>query len=474
MRLADFDYVLPEERIAQHPLEPRDSARLLVDRGSAAPLHRHVSDLGDHLRDGDLLVVNDTKVIPARLKLHRATGGAAEVLLLEPLDGERRTWEAMVRPAKKMKPAEELLAAGRPLVRILRRSDAGDTMIVELMGEGDPLALLAAYGEMPLPPYISARLHRQERYQTVYANEPASAAAPTAGLHFTPELRAEALEVVKNYRMGPLFTPPSMAVPGVSLGTLQLPGNQGAALWQGASWDPETRMLYVPSVTNMTNQVLQPGTARTDMRYVGTSAPAASTTVGPGVTVGPWGIGPQGLPLVKPPYGRITAYNMDTGDIAFQVANGDTYEWMTTHPALKGMDIPKTGRADEGGIVVTKTLLFAGQGCGLFRRGAGGGHVDYSWAKAGEEDPVPKTSYAVLYQPWGWVIGTGVYVDDTQAQALQFTFIMTVAGGLLVGAHLDVRGPAGTDLVAVRDELERLAAELLVELGIDDQGTGGL
>ena len=179
MRLADFDYVLPEERIAQHPLEPRDSARLLVDRGSAAPLHRHVSDLGDHLRDGDLLVVNDTKVIPARLKLHRATGGAAEVLLLEPLDGERRTWEAMVRPAKKMKPAEELLAAGRPLVRILRRSDAGDTMIVELMGEGDPLALLAAYGEMPLPPYISARLHRQERYQTVYANEPASAAAPT-------------------------------------------------------------------------------------------------------------------------------------------------------------------------------------------------------------------------------------------------------------------------------------------------------
>ena len=190
MRLADFDYVLPEERIAQHPLEPRDSARLLVDRGSAAPLHRHVSDLGDHLRDGDLLVVNDTKVIPARLKLHRATGGAAEVLLLEPLDGERRTWEAMVRPAKKMKPAEELLAAGRPLVRILRRSDAGDTMIVELMGEGDPLALLAAYGEMPLPPYISAPLHRQERYQTVYANEPASAAAPTAGLHFTPELLA--------------------------------------------------------------------------------------------------------------------------------------------------------------------------------------------------------------------------------------------------------------------------------------------
>ena len=190
MRLADFDYVLPDGRIAQHPVEPRDSARLLVDQGSAAPLHRRVRDIGEYLRDGDLLVVNDTKVIPARLRLHRETGGAAEVLLLEPLDGERRTWEAMVRGAKKMKPGEVLFGGDGPLVRILRRSEAGDTMIVELVGEGDPLALLQAHGEMPLPPYISARLEQQDRYQTVYANEPASSAAPTAGLHFTPELLA--------------------------------------------------------------------------------------------------------------------------------------------------------------------------------------------------------------------------------------------------------------------------------------------
>ena len=190
MRLADFDYELPEERIAQHPIEPRDAARLLVDQGSLAPLHRHVHDIGEFLRDGDLLVVNDTKVIPARLRLTRATGGAAEVLLLEPLDEDRRTWEAMVRPAKKMKPAEELFSGGRPLVRVVRRSDAGDTMIVELVGEGDPLALLQAHGEMPLPPYISARLDRPDRYQTVYANEPASSAAPTAGLHFTSPLLA--------------------------------------------------------------------------------------------------------------------------------------------------------------------------------------------------------------------------------------------------------------------------------------------
>lgn len=196
MRLEDFDYVLPEERIAQHPVEPRDSARLLVDQGSAVPLHRHVRDLGDFLRGGDLVVVNDTKVIPARLRLQRASGGAAEALLLEPLDGERRTWEAMVRPAKKLKAGEELLCGGVPLVRVLRRSETGDTMIIELVGDGDPLALLHQHGEMPLPPYITVshgvgRSAGDDRYQTVYANDPASSAAPTAGLHFTSELIAQ-------------------------------------------------------------------------------------------------------------------------------------------------------------------------------------------------------------------------------------------------------------------------------------------
>ncbi len=109
----------------------------------------------------------------------------------------------------------------------------------------------------------------------------------------------------------------------------------------------------------------------------GGGAPA----LGPGAARGPWGMGPQGLPLVKPPYGRITAYNMNTGDIVWQVANGDTYEWIKTHPALKGLTIPRTGRADEGGIVVTKTLAFAGQGCGLFRGGGGGGPMFYAYDK---------------------------------------------------------------------------------------------
>lgn len=188
MRLDDFDYELPPHRIAQHPVEPRDSARLLVDQGSAEPLHRHVRDLGEFLGEGDLLVVNDSRVIPARLHLTRVTGGAAEVLLLEPLDGERRVWEALVRPARKLKPGEELLSNGEPLVRVGERTAAGDTMTVELVGEGDPLALLERHGEMPLPPYITAPLERAERYQTVYSREPGSAAAPTAGLHFTSEL----------------------------------------------------------------------------------------------------------------------------------------------------------------------------------------------------------------------------------------------------------------------------------------------
>ena len=255
-------------------------------------------------------------------------------------------------------------------------------------------------------------------------------------IDFTPELNAEARAMLKEYKIGPLYTPPIVAGTDGLRGTLQIPAAQGAALWQGAAWDPETNMLYVPSVTNMSNNALQPGGERSDMNFIGGGgggggrgaapggrgappeggargagpAPAAGPTgagpaaargdgdgpppagrgggrggtpvLGPGVGRGPWGIGPQGLPLIKPPYGRITAYNMNTGDIVWQVANGDTYEWIKTHPALKGVTIPKTGRADEGGIVVTKTLAFAGQGCGLFRGGGGGGPMFYAYDKA--------------------------------------------------------------------------------------------
>jgi S-adenosylmethionine:tRNA ribosyltransferase-isomerase len=192
--LADFDYDLPVERIAQAPIEPRDSARLLVDQGPAAPLHRRVTDLATLLRPGDLLVVNDSKVIPARLRLRRESGGAVEVMLLEPVvsaEGDRRVWEALVRPGGKLRRGERLFTAGGvALVEMGERTDAGDTFVVTLVGDGDPLDLLAAHGEMPLPPYIHTSLHERGRYQTVYAAEPGSAAAPTAGLHFTTELLA--------------------------------------------------------------------------------------------------------------------------------------------------------------------------------------------------------------------------------------------------------------------------------------------
>jgi S-adenosylmethionine:tRNA ribosyltransferase-isomerase len=188
VQIADFDYGLPDDRIAQTPIEPRDSARLLVDQGSAAPEHRRVSDLPELLREGDLLVLNETRVIPARLRLRRETGGAAEVLLLEPWDAARRTWDALVRPGGKLRVGEVLYRDDVPLVRVGERTPAGDTFWVELVGDDDPVTLLDRHGEMPLPPYISERLGDPDRYQTVFAREPGSAAAPTAGLHFTPEL----------------------------------------------------------------------------------------------------------------------------------------------------------------------------------------------------------------------------------------------------------------------------------------------
>ena len=188
MHIADFDYEVPDDRIAQTPIEPRDAARLLVDRGSADPEHRRVRDLPELLREGDLLVLNETRVIPARLRLRRETGGAAEVLLLEPWDTARRTWDALVRPGGKLRVGEILFGGDVPLVRVGDRTPAGDTFWVELVGDDDPVTLLDRHGEMPLPPYISERLGDPDRYQTVFAKQPGSAAAPTAGLHFTPEL----------------------------------------------------------------------------------------------------------------------------------------------------------------------------------------------------------------------------------------------------------------------------------------------
>jgi S-adenosylmethionine:tRNA ribosyltransferase-isomerase len=187
MDLADFDYELPEAAIAQRPTEPRDRARLLVDRGPGAPPdHRTVADLPDLVRPSDVVVVNTTRVLPARLRLRKPTGGAVEVLLLERLPGG--AWEALVRPGRRVPPGT-VLAAGPDLAVAVGGPGPGDgTRVVELRvapGE-DELAVLGRHGVVPLPPYITTPLADPDRYQTVFADRPGSVAAPTAGLHLTP------------------------------------------------------------------------------------------------------------------------------------------------------------------------------------------------------------------------------------------------------------------------------------------------
>jgi len=191
VHIDDIDYVLPQGLIAQTPIEPRDAARLLVDQGSRDPLHRRFTDIGEFLEPDDLLVVNNTRVIPARLHLYRATGGAVEVLLLEPIGANHGEWEALVRPGAKMRIGEVLYGDdGTALIEVGQRTVAGDTFIVAMLME-DPSEMLTQRGEVPLPPYITSALADPERYQTVYSQHPGSAAAPTAGLHFTERLIQE-------------------------------------------------------------------------------------------------------------------------------------------------------------------------------------------------------------------------------------------------------------------------------------------
>ena len=220
MRLSEFEYQLPVEAIAQEPVEPRDAARLLIDRGpDRAPENSRGDGLAAEVGPGDVVVVNTTRVRPARLAVRRATGGAGEVLLLSPLDGSTIRWEALVRPSAKLKPGDVL----RPQVRTdaagpdtggpdaagpddfhvrLEAYDGEGRWVVELgidgAADGRTLdgrnlddaadAALEEYGVMPLPPYLDDRPRDPERYQTVFADRPGSAAAPTAGLHLTREV----------------------------------------------------------------------------------------------------------------------------------------------------------------------------------------------------------------------------------------------------------------------------------------------
>ncbi len=187
MKTSDFDFYLPEELIAQTPLERRDASRLLtLDKHTGATEHHHFYELPQFLRPGDCLVLNNSRVLPARLIGHRPTGGVCEVLLLT--DKGEGLWECLVRPGKKLRPGAQVIFGEGQLTATIEAEESDGKRLARFHYQGIFLEILEQLGKMPLPPYIKAELKDNERYQTVYSKVMGSAAAPTAGLHFTPEL----------------------------------------------------------------------------------------------------------------------------------------------------------------------------------------------------------------------------------------------------------------------------------------------
>lgn len=211
-------------------------------------------------------------------------------------------------------------------------------------------------------------------------------------IDFTPELKAEAIQILEQYKYGPMFLPPIVRDSGGKIGSLILPHHTGGANWPGGAFDPETGLFYVSSLTNPdVLAVAAPAAGRSDMSYVGAlgaNRPAAATKGGPatkGADAVPAGrgavgegparpnIGPRGLPLIKPPWGRITAIDLSTGEHAWMIANGEAPDAVKNHPAMKGIDLSKAGKPERSPLMVTKTLLFGADGSGLFNAGPGGG-----------------------------------------------------------------------------------------------------
>jgi quinoprotein glucose dehydrogenase len=177
-------------------------------------------------------------------------------------------------------------------------------------------------------------------------------------IDFTPELKAEALRIASQFKLGPIYTPPIVENTNGKLGTLTVPHNQGAANWESAAADPETGILYVPSITNWWASALTAGGDRSDMKYIGRGTRVEA---------------PMGLPLIKPPWGRITAIDLNTGNHVWMVPNGQVPDYVKNHPALAGIDLSGAGNPERAPLLVTKTLLFAGDGAGLFSSGPQGG-----------------------------------------------------------------------------------------------------
>jgi quinoprotein glucose dehydrogenase len=251
-------------------------------------------------------------------------------------------------------------------------------------------------------------------------------------IDFTPELKAAGQTVAANYKLGPIFTPPVVSKWPGPLGTLLLPSVTGGTNWQGGSFDPESRILFIYSVTSISAQGLINDSKRSDMDFISGQAADPNAPPRPGAAGGgEGGANPtvQGLPLVKPPYGRITALDMNKGEMVWQVAHGETADAVKNHAALKGVTIPRTGRAGRIGTLVTKSLVVAGE-AGFFtlpdgRRGAMLRAYDKGTGKdAGEVYmSAPQTGSPMTYMLNGkqyivLAIGGGTYSAELVAFAL--------------------------------------------------------
>jgi quinoprotein glucose dehydrogenase len=226
-------------------------------------------------------------------------------------------------------------------------------------------------------------------------------------IDFTPELRAEAVKLVSNYKLGPIFTPAVVSSRERYLGTLMMPNTSGGANWQGGALDPETNILYVFSNTEVATLGLVHNEKLSDMNYIRGVAPDPNaktpSPAGGGGGEGGGGLNIQGLPIVKPPWGRITALDLNRGEMAWQIAHGDTPDAVRNHPALKGLNIPRTGRTGRIGVLVTKTLLIAGEG-GFFTTPSGQrGAMLRAYDKATGKEvgavymPAPQTGSPITY-----------------------------------------------------------------------------
>jgi quinoprotein glucose dehydrogenase len=256
-------------------------------------------------------------------------------------------------------------------------------------------------------------------------------------IDFTPELREEAVEIVSRYKIGPLFTPPVASRWEGPLATLMMPSTVGGANWPGGSFDPQTNMFYIQSSTAVTPLGLVPGGEKSDMSYI--RGMATDPALGRPPTDGRAVPTVRDLPIVKPPYGRITAYDMNTGNIVWQVPHGDTPDEIRNHPALEGLDIPRTGRPGRGGVLTTSTLLIAGEH-GLATTPFGRGAMLRAYDKATGDElaavhmPAPQTGAPMTYMLSGkqYVV---VAIGDAEEEY----------GGELIAFALPTEAPPASD-----------------------------